>query len=746
MRRSRFLSRLAVLAAMTLAAASAAAAQSAGDPPPAGTFSESTDVLVVQVPVQVFRDGEPVRGLTAEDFQVSEGRRRLAVVGFDAHDLDAAPDGPPAEPVPAGARRHFLFLFDLAFSEPKGVVRAREAARGLLDELHPSDFAGVATYSPSQGARLVLGFTPDRAQAAAALDSLGLLPELVDRSPEPLRLVFSKTTADAASGLGSPVGVGGIAAGRALPGIGDGEEGPNLVQEELLATLEAHTVISQGADLSARRQAVSSFSDSIAALARAVAAVDGRKHVIYLSEGYDGSLLTGTTDEAERERVRVAGEEGRVWDVKSEDRFGSTRSVNQVEAMLEQLRRADCSVHSVDVGGLRDASDSVPRSSGGKGSLLQMAKDTGGDFYENFNDLSAAMDRLLRRTAVTYVLAVQPEGVEPDGSWHRLKVEVAGRSRGLRVVHRPGYYAPRRFWELSPDERMFRTASALLAGAEVGVIPLSALAVPLPGPPDGGPARVPVLVEVSGEGLLAGNRAPVFPAEVYVYAFDAAGGVVDYLSQAFGMDLGRVEARLRATGLKVYGELSLPPGEYSLRVLVRNGNTGAFSLRTMPLAVPPSLAAAPALLPPLVAEPADRWLLARTTARAAGSPPPFPFTRGGQTYIPAARPELAAGATPVLVPARGLAPGPLSVEARVLDAAGRPLGAARFALLGREEGGEAAPDLLAGEVTPPPLPPGEYRLEVTVTDSAGATVASSAPVVLGGPSGRPPEPPPIRYP
>ena len=43
---------------------------------PPQRFSEHTEVVVVEVPVQVIgADGEPVRGLTAADFDVWEGRK-----------------------------------------------------------------------------------------------------------------------------------------------------------------------------------------------------------------------------------------------------------------------------------------------------------------------------------------------------------------------------------------------------------------------------------------------------------------------------------------------------------------------------------------------------------------------------------------------------------------------------------------------------------------------------------------------
>src|SRR5262245_42767918 len=74
----------------------------------AKSFTETTEVVVVEVPVQVVKDGEPVRGLTAADFELYDGRKKVPLSGFEVLDLGAAPT--PAAPgaLPVAARRHFL--------------------------------------------------------------------------------------------------------------------------------------------------------------------------------------------------------------------------------------------------------------------------------------------------------------------------------------------------------------------------------------------------------------------------------------------------------------------------------------------------------------------------------------------------------------------------------------------------------------------------------------------------------------
>lgn len=685
-------------------------------------FAATTDVVVVEVPVQVVRDGEPVRGLSAADFEAYDGRKRVEITGFEVLDLYAP--GQKKTRLPLAARRHFLLLFDLAFSDARSVVRAREAARDLvLHGLHPQDLAAVATYSASRGPQLVLGFTADRRQIDAALDTLGIVPD-PDTPPDPLRLVVAQREEVRPGDDRSAV-----ASRRTSEAA---QETEALHNEAIFAELGSLGKLGERTNTASQRNAVTAFTRSFADLGKLMGSVLGRKYVVLLSEGFDTSLVTGSTDQKERDELAQDALEGNTWEVSSEQVFGDTRSLNQIEGMLESFRRADCTIQAVDIGGLRAAgagAADTPGRAGGKDSLFQMARGTGGDLIENANDLSGAMDRMLKRTGVTYVLSFQPEKLERDGAWRKLRVELKGAPRGTRVIHRPGYFAPKPYAEMTSLEKLLETAGQITSGEERGSIDAAVLAAPFR--VAGETAYVPVLIEVDGPGLLAGTEGPTLPAEIYVYALDEAGAIHDFLAQSFGLETAKAGPALQQSGFKFFGHLDLAPGSYSLRALVRNGLTGAYSLRVVPVEVPAWGEGRPVLLPPFVPEPPGRWLMARETQKPGEPQVPYPFMQKGQPYIPASRPVLGGGEeTAVSLVGYNWGTGELQAASKILTRDGKEAGAGAIRLLGREGGGAATPDRVAAAVRLPKLQPGAYTLQVTLTDGTGTSQTSATAFVI----------------
>ncbi len=698
------------------------------------TFSGTTDVTVVEVPVQVVKDGEPVRGLTANDFEVFDGRKKVPVTGFEVLDLAGTQaSAAQAAQIPISARRHFLMLFDLSFSEPGALSKARKAAQDVVTSLHPADLVAVATYSSLQGPQLVLGFTPDRQQISAALETLGL-PKLVDRSRDPLRLVLNDAL---------------LASRQTQRPQTRGAEALEARDAEIIDTLQSISVVSARTERNIQQQIVRNLTASFADLAHLMGEIEGRKYVVYLSEGFDSSLVTGSAglqagggggndlstliDSANSAAPSTDATGG----TGSDDRFGDTRTQNAVEKMLEEFRRADCQIQAVDIGGLRAGADQGFQRTNGRDALFNMAKSTGGELYENFNNLSTAMGQMLRRTGVTYVLSFQPDNLKPDGTYRKLRVELKNAPRGARVVARPGYYAPKpAAAAASPLERAYgkvlEGASALM-DEESGSISAAVLAVPFVLSADR--AYVPVLIEINGASLLAGKQGATLPVEIYVYAIDQNGSVQDFLTQTLGLDLTKAPPALSQTGLKFFGHVELPPGNYSLRTLVRNGTTGASSLRVNSIEVPAFGGGQAALLPAFFPEPPGRWVMIRENPREGQPQAAYPFMLKEQPYIPASLPVLTPGqAAAVVLQGYNMGTGDLKADVKILSADGKEVPGGVLTLAGKEGAGNGSVRVSA-TFNPPALQPGEYTLQVTVTDGAGKTDTSTARFAVGGSSG-----------
>lgn len=716
--------RLLLLALALLAAASPARTQTP-------TFEGTSQVVAVEVPVQVVsRDGEPIRGLTAADFEIYDGGDPQKISSFELIDLaalgEAASEPRALQDLPAGARRHFLLLFDLSFSSPTSIVKARLAARDfVLKNLHPADLGAVATYSIERGPKLVVTFTADRAQLARGIDTLGLHQD-ADLRRDALRFMIEPPASNPGGGPGISLGEGAQGARGAV------DELRTQRDQALREHLQVLTLAADKSERSFETSRIAGVTRSLADMAKSLNSVKGRKHVVYFSEGFNSSLVFGRSDlgdqAAETEIQDVMA--GRIERVDTDTRFGSTALMADVNRMLEEFRRADCVIQAVDIGGLRASTDASGRTSlRGQESLFYMANETGGELFKDANNLSQPLNRMLERTSVTYLLTFERSDLKLDGSYHRLRVKMKNLPSGARLSFRTGYYAPRPFNELSPLEKNLLAAGAIANAQPRRDVELNMLVAPFRATES--LSYVPVILEIGGGSLLTGLEGSKLNVEIYAYVSDHEGKMRDFFNQRVALDIGKDQGRksMQEGGIKYYGHFELPPGAYQVRVLVRNADTGRTGVERLELEVPSYQHAEPVLLPPFFMEDRQRWLLVRENGEERQGSVVYPFTVEGEPYVPSARPSMQRETTAKLcLVAYNLGKGDLAVQGRVLAADGKASPAGRLSKVERTPTGIQGLDKLVATFDSAGLNAGDYVLQVAVTDPAtGRKEKSSLP-------------------
>jgi VWFA-related protein len=676
---------------------------------------ETAEVSLVEVPVRVIgRDGKPERGLTAADFTLEDEGRPQAIVGFDIIDLAEKAPSAPAQPVNPAARRRFFILFDFSFSQPKAIVAARRAARDfVLTGMADGDLAAVATYSVERSVRLLVTFSSDRAQLARAIENLGL--ESSREVGDPLAFVYEQA---------AEVTAPGFPATRPSGGRADAEG--------LVESLQALSIVSKMRDDEYVRGRVRHLFQSFKDLSLALDAVSGRKDVIYLSEGFRGRFLIGEADSSEERQYLVQGE---VWKVDSDKRYGSSPLRAELDSLSEALRRSDCVIHAVDIAGIRaDADPETGASLSAReteNALYDIAHGSGGEVFRNANDFSSELSRIVEQTNLVYVLAFRPNRALEEGRYHALKVKVV--RPGARVLARAGYFERRGYRALSPLERRLLAADVIANEIPFDEIPARVLAVPFAG--DGGVAQVPVLLEIPGSALVAGDRAEKLNLEIYAYAVDAAGRLHDFFVRSLSADLAQNREKLAAGGLRYYGQLRLAPGAYRLRTLVRNASTGKMGFSVTRLSVPAFAANEPFLLPPVFLESSEGWLAVMgpgKTEPGATLAVANPFaTLPGEGLAPSALARVPAGrASYVCIVAYHFDAGArdeLRLGGQLLAADGTPRGNVKLAVVGSTAPGPDGKRALLVSFSPPAdLSPGRYGLRVFLQASAGGEVRQSS--------------------
>jgi len=381
------------------------------------------DVEVVDVPVFVARGDKPVEGLTADRFELLVNGKPQPIEYFGAV---SARD----ETSSLRERRLFLLMFDVAFSQPFALPRAQKAAAQLIANAGPADYFAVATYSHRRGVWFAAPFTRNRDALARAIRSLNS-----SRSGDPLAIVMTD-------------------AERAVAA--------DWSNTESFATVEAVR------DL-ARMELLRAAEDQVAGLAdvsERLAALEGQKHVVFLSEGWSGLNLSLLDD------------------------------------LVSMHRRFDASgvfLHAVDLEG-------VSQSLTANDPLYALTSGTGGKFIHSRNDIGRALTRLSASLDHGYRLGFRPANAKRGYN----TIEVRVKERGVHVDHRRGFS--------SEGERANVEDGLYLADVLLNDVPQTGTAATLTLRDGTLSAEIPMR-EIAAQGQ---------NAELLVYAFAADGSALMY--------------------------------------------------------------------------------------------------------------------------------------------------------------------------------------------------------------------------
>jgi len=385
-------------------------------------FGESVDVDVVNVDVHVTdRDGRPVSGLTAADFEVFEDGRPVAITNFYVVDGGRRNDAP----TPGDGER------SLPRQAPPGGALREEPPREE-DRLHLVVFIDNWNLRPLERNRVLDDVTTfllrtlrreDRVMLAAFGGSFKVLhpftadPFAVDRELDRLR--------DVSAHLGQRDSL-------RREAIKDLDRARNAA-----AALAAVRVYSDMV-----RNELEPMFGGLRELIDHLAGLPGRKAVLHVSSGIPMLVGEELFYAVERKfRDSTAMSFAPQYDLSRRfDDLGRQANANRVSFYMLDAGGLRPHGAGVDEQGLRTpglayslASDYAANH---HSPLRYLAAETGGQAIVNQNNILPALGRVRDALRSFYALGFRPSGAG-DQTYHRIKVRVPGRD--VRVEHRAGY-------------------------------------------------------------------------------------------------------------------------------------------------------------------------------------------------------------------------------------------------------------------------------------------------------------------
>jgi len=497
------------------------------------TFHAKTELVLVNVTVRD-RNGNLVRDLKREDFTILEDNKPQQVISFDLENTDAvlstaATEAPllgklqsqsknaePAQATPARPlkdRRLIILFFDLSSMQPDEIDRATTAAQNYVDkQMVAADLVSVV----SLGSTLSVNqdFTSDRTLLKKALRDFNL-------------------------GEG-----GGFEEGSTGTTEGTAETGGSFTVDDTEYNIF---------NTDRRLQALRSIADKLTH-------IEEKKSLIYFSSGMDRtgienqSRLRSATNAAVKANMAIY-----------------TMDIRGLQALVPGGEAQNASLRGTSPYSGKSASSSFDSNASTQETLVTLAGDTGGKAFLDSNDFGRVFTGVQQDTSLYYLLGYHSSNAARDRRFRRITVRV--NRPGVKIDFRRGYYAPADFQHSTREDKERQLDEELASELPTTDLPvyLSAAYFRL----SERKFYVPVSLIVPGSQIPFTHNNDQDRATL-----DVLGIVTDPEKRPVGQIRDTVKLALNANQLvqrknvQYNSGFVLPPGQYHLKFVVRENQSG----------------------------------------------------------------------------------------------------------------------------------------------------------------------------
>jgi VWFA-related protein len=693
--------------------------------PPQPVFTAGTDLVEVQA-VVTDKKGGVVRGLSREDFQVTEDGRPQDLVTFAFVDIPWTPPAPvPAGPPPARAaapdvatnvmpheRRVYVLVLDGFNVDATRSPNARKLARQFIAEsIGPNDLAAVLLFGNNKANQ---PFTTDKTLLNAAVD------QFIGQKSGSQTLNITNQAA-----ILTGAGPGAKSADMAAE---DTEMGSKANQAQIMLASLAQVCESLGKSPGDRRS-ILLFSEGIEFDTTQMIGEDKRPGAGSQQLRHEPSRYAGAVLDAEADMLEAA-RRANVAIYTIEPRGNTMGAENMMQTQAERDPLTGRPMPPVALSLLNETQR-------GQGSLRTFSSDSGGIAVVGTDKFANGFSKIVQANSSYYVLGYRPATTTADGKYHKISVSV--KSRGdIDVVARQGYYA------LTPEKRAAAAARPTEASATVAMPNAASLKMkallasdlPVRGGIDlrvtGGPLRpqgektlVALVVDIDTSALpfTEQNGQLANDIEVAFLAIDAQGAM-----QAGNRSVGnlRVPASGREAlthGLRYVVEFPVAPGRYQVRVGVHESAKDGGGSALMDVDAP-AFAKAPLAL--------GTTLLTTPAAQSVPTTGSFPVIKAALPAPPTTVRTFAAGETiSALVSVLGTdATAGVTLTTSVKGAAGKDAFTNSIQLEAADLTADRAGYSRVVQVPLTGLPPGAYELAIAAKSTSGRTAAQRIPFTI----------------